>query len=233
VGSRDTVIALQREWVELGQRSGVTVESLSPLTIEVAFEAAVTRSVRLWTPIRGRLPEDLALSSELAVSPTTVAVRGPEGRIRGLDSLPLMPFDLGAVRESGAFTLQVDTSGLAGATVQPASVMVGVRVEPMVERVLDNVVVHADAPAGEPRAVASPAAIQIRLEGASTLVTAMDLSLLRISVAPESLRGLAPNETRRVPLTVEGLPPLVVAFPASDVVTVRRAGGQPSGGGGR
>ena len=233
VGSRDTVIALQREWVELGQRTGVTVESVSPLTIQVAFEAAVTRSVRLWTPIQGMLPANLALSSDLAISPTTVAVRGPEGRIRGIDSLPLVPFDFGAVRGSGAFTLAVDTSGLAGATVEPASVMVGVRVEAMVERVLDEMVVHADAPTGEPRAVVSPASMQVRLAGASTLVTAMDLSRLRLSVPSESLRGLAPNETRRVPVSVDGLPPLVVAYPASDVVTVRRAGGPPSGGGGR
>jgi hypothetical protein len=109
--------------------------------------------------------------------------------------------------------------------------MVGIRVEPMVERVLENILVHAEAPAGEPRAVVSPSSVQIRLLGASTLVTAMDVSLMRVSVAPESLRGLEPNEARRVPLTVDGLPPLVVAYPPSDVVTVRRAA-DPAGGGG-
>lgn len=232
VGSRDTVIALQREWVDLGQRSGVTVESVTPLTIEVSFEPATTRSVRLWTPTRGALPDNLAFSSELAISPTTVDVRGPQARVLELDSIPLLPLDLGAIRESGAFTLQVDTSGLGGASVRPSSVLVGVRVESVVERTLDAMEVRADAPAGEPRAVVMPSTIQLRLVGASTLVTAMDLSLVRVSVPPESLRDLAAGETRRVSLVVDGVPPLVAAYPETDVVTARRAGPQPGGGGG-
>ena len=36
VGSQDTVIVLRREWVELGQRSGLSVESMSPSTIRGA-----------------------------------------------------------------------------------------------------------------------------------------------------------------------------------------------------
>jgi len=232
VGSRDTVIALQREWVDLGQRAGVTVESLSPLTIEVGFEPATTRSVRVWTPVRGRLPESLALSSPLAISPTTVDVRGPLGQVRDLDSIPLVSLDLDGVRESGSFELAIDTAGLGGATVRPASVMVGVRVEPIVERMLEAVAVRAEAPAGEPRAVVTPATVQLRLEGASTLVTGIDLSLVRIVVRPEALRDLATGETRRVPLAVEGVPPLVAAYPEVDAVTARRAGGAPGGGGG-
>ena len=47
VGSRDTIIALQREWVNLGERAGVTVESVSPLTVSMAFEPAVARNVDL------------------------------------------------------------------------------------------------------------------------------------------------------------------------------------------
>ncbi|MEQ1856494.1 MAG: hypothetical protein ABL963_08490, partial [Longimicrobiales bacterium] len=212
VGSRDSVIALRPEWVDLGQRSGVTVESVSPLTIEVSFEPAQVRSVRLWTPLSGRLPANLALSNPLVFSPTMVDVRGPQSRVRTLDSIALVPLDLGQVRESGAFTLAVDTAGLGGASVQPASVMVGVRVEPIVERVLDSVAVHADAPAGEPRAVVTPARIQLRLEGASTLVTGLDLTAVRVIVSPEALRGLAPGESRRVPLTVEGVPLLIAAY---------------------
>jgi len=233
VGSRDTVIELQREWVDLGQRAGVTVESLSPLTIEVSFEPSTTRNVRVWTPLRGRLPASLALSSPLATSPTTVEVRGPQSRVRGLDSIPLVPLDLDAVRESGAFSLAVDTAGLGGATVQPATVMVGVRVEPVVERVLEDVEVHADAPSGSPRAAVMPATVQLRLEGASSLVTSVDPSLLRVTVSAEALRDLAVGETRRVPLAVEGVPPLVAAYPETDAVTARRASAPAGGGGSR
>jgi len=226
VGSRDSVIALQTDWVDVGQRSGVTVESVSPRTVTVTFEPAVARNVRLWAPLRGRLPADLALSSPLAFSPTTVELRGAESRVRGRDSIPLLPLDLDAVRESGALTLAVDTTGLGGASLHPASVLVGVRVEPLVVRLLEGVEVNADAPTGEPRAVVTPANMQLRLEGASTLVTSLDLTLVRIVVSPDALRDLAAGEARRVPVRVEGLPPLIQAYPESDVVTVRRAGGQ-------
>jgi hypothetical protein len=226
VGARDSVIALQTDWVDVGQRSGVTVESVSPRTITVTFEPAVARNLRLWAPLRGRLPADLALSSPLAFSPTAVEVRGAESRMRGRDSIPLVPLDLEAIRESGALMLGVDTTGLGGASIHPASVLVGVRVEPLVVRLLEGVEVSADVPSGEPRAVATPATMQLRLEGASTLVTSLDLTMVSVVVAPDALRNLAPGEVRRVPVRVEGLPPLIQAYPESDAVTVRRAGGQ-------
>lgn len=53
VGSRDTIIAVQRDWVQLGQRPGVTVESVSPATVRVSFEQAVTRSLPLALRVRG------------------------------------------------------------------------------------------------------------------------------------------------------------------------------------
>jgi hypothetical protein len=142
----------------------------------------------------------------------------------------LTPLDLGSVNESGSFSLPVDTAGLRGAVVRPASVSVMLRVEPMVERVMEQVVVEAEAPSGEPSITVTPSTLQLRLEGPSTLVTAVDVSRLRVSVDPESLRGLQPGEMRRVRIRVEGVPPLVRAFLSSDVATARRAEGSPGGG---
>jgi hypothetical protein len=104
-------------------------------------------------------------------------------------------------------------------------------VEPLVERVFESVAVRAEAPAGEPRIVITPAAVQLRLAGASTLVGGVDLSLVRLAVDPESLRGLERGEMRRVRVGIDGVPPLVTAVLSSDVVTARRADA-PSGGGG-
>jgi hypothetical protein len=116
--------------------------------------------------------------------------------------------------------------------VRPASVSVTLRVEPMVERVMENVAVEAEAPAGEPSITVTPSSLQLRLEGPSTLVTAVDVARLRVSVDPESLRGLQPGEMRRVRIRVEGVPPLVRAFLSSDVATARRAETPPGGGAG-
>ena len=230
VGSRDTIIALQREWVDLGGRSRVTVEAVSPLTARLSFEPAVARNVHVAVPLRGDLPDEIALATVPELTPAVVVVRGPESRIMGLDTVQLVPLDLGSVRQSGAFSLAVDTTGLHGAVVRPAVVTVTMRVEPLVERVIENVSVRADPPNGDSITL-MPATVQLRLEGPSTLVTAVDFSRVGVSVDPESLRGLQPGETRRVRIRVEGVPPLVRAFLSSDVATVRRAD-PPAGGGG-
>lgn len=232
VGSRDTIVALQREWVDLGGRSRVTVEGVSPLTARMEFEPAVERNVDVSIPVRGELPGDVALASVPVARPSTVVVRGPESRIMGLDSIRLVPLDLASVDESGSFPLAVDTVGLRGAVVRPATVIVEVRVEPMVERVIENVPVSAEPPPGQPDVLLTPATVQLRLEGPSTLVTSLAISRIAVSVDPEALRGLEPGEMRRVRIQVEGVPPLVSAFLSSEVATARRADGPPGGGGG-
>ncbi len=223
VGSRDTVIALQREWVRLGQGAGVTVESLSPPMVSLSLEPAVSKTVPLAMRVRGELPSSLSLSSALGMTPESVRVRGPQSEIEGLDSLPLVPFDLGRVRESGAFLVSVDTAGLTGASVDPSEATLGVRVEPTEERVIPDIAVDADAGPGVPPVLVEPSSVQVRLVGARTLVTSMDLSLLRVSIAPGSLRGLQAGESRLVRIEVEGVPPLITASPATEMVSVRLA----------
>jgi len=228
VGSRDTIIALQRDWVQLGQRPGLTVESISPVTLQVSFEQAVSRTIPVALTVEGVLSTDLALSSELRISPESVLVRGPEGRLERLDSIPLRPLDLRRVGESDIFTLAVDTTGLAIASVVPTEVMVAVRVEPMLVRVMDDVVIEPDVRAAGVTVVVEPPSVRLRLSGARTLVTAMDLTLLRVSVSADDLRGITDGEERLARLQVEGVPALVTAQPSTEIVTVRRAA-DPSG----
>ncbi len=223
VGSQDTLIVLRREWVELGQRSGLSVESMSPSTIRVSFEEAQTRLVPVASRLVGRVRDHLALAAPVEVSPQIVRVRGPRSRVEGLDSLRLEAFDLSDVARSGAFTVSVDTTGLLGASVVPNTATIGVRVEDMIERVLDGITVQAIADPGEDQVVADPSVIQVRLVGARTLVTSLDPERLRVWVPPEYVQGLAPGEERVVNVRIEGVPALVTAIPGTDRVTVRRA----------
>ena len=223
VGSQDTLIVLRREWVELGQRSGLSVESMSPSTIRVSFEEAQTRLVPVASRLVGRVRDHLALAAPVEVSPQIVRVRGPRSRVEGLDSLRLEAFDLSDVARSGAFTVSVDTTGLLGASVVPTTATIGVRVEDMIERVLDGITVQAIADPGEDQVVADPSVIQVRLVGARTLVTSLDPERLRVWVLPEYVQGMAPGEERVVNVRIEGVPALVTAIPGTDRVTVRRA----------
>jgi YbbR domain-containing protein len=233
VGSRDTTVTLRREWVQLGQRSGLTVESVSPASVRISFEPARTRLVPLAARLVGSVGDRLALASEIEVSPQLVRVRGPESRMEGLDSLPLMPFDLSAIQRSGAFTVAVDTAGMLGASVVPPLATLGVRVEDVIERVL-TVSVRADAAAGEEEVLAEPALVQVRLVGGRSRVTAVDTDRLIARVAPELLQGMTTGEERIVPLRLEGVPSGVTAVSLTDRVRVRRAidgGGGPRPGG--
>ena len=151
--------------------------------------------------------------------------------MEGLDSVPLVPFDLSAVQRSGAFTVAIDTIGLLGASVVPPLATLGVRVEDVVERVL-SVSVRADVRLGEEEVVADPGSVQVRLVGGRSRVTALDTDRLVLVVAPELLQGMAAGEERIVPLRLDGVPSGVTAVPLVDRVRVRRAideGGGPRG----
>jgi len=231
VGSLDTLVALRREWLQLGQRSGVTVESISPPDVRISFEPARTRLVPVSARLVGRIRDHLALASDISVSPRLVRVRGPESRMAGLDSVPLAPFDLSEISRSGAFTVPVDTSGLLGASVLPQTATVDIRVEELVERVLDDIPVEVESQPGEDEVVVEPATIPVRLAGARSLVTALDPSRLRVWVPGALLEGMEPGEERLVRVRVDGVPALVTAVPGVERVTALRAADQvpPSG----
>jgi YbbR-like protein len=229
VGSRDTTVTLRREWVDLGQGTRLTVESLSPANVQISLERALTRVLPISMRLQGMVRRPLALASRVGLNPAVVRVRGPESRLVGLDSIPLEPFDLSSVTQSGIFTVAVDTAGLVGARVVPSSATLGVRVEDRVERVLHGLTVQAAPESGVDDVVIDPAVIEVRLSGARTLVAAVDPSFLRVWIAPELLRGLAPGEERMVPLQVEGVPDLVEAALVTEMALARRPA-RPSGG---
>jgi hypothetical protein len=223
VSSRDTVVTLRREWVEAASRAGVTVESVLPTTLALSFEPAVTRLVPVAPRLQGQVPDGLALLGDVTANPQFVRVRGPESRVSVLDSIGLRGFDLGSVRESGVYTVLVDTAGLLGGGAQPARVSLGIRIEEMVERVLPAVAVTVDAGEGQPELVADPASVQVRITGPRSLVTGFDAGAVRGEVAGELLLGMATGEVRRVPIRIEGVPQGLEAEPLVGSVAVRRA----------
>ncbi|MCG6989857.1 MAG: hypothetical protein LJF06_16990 [Gemmatimonadetes bacterium] len=228
VGSNDTTVTLHRDWVELGNDRGISVESVTPPSVHIAFESAVSRAVPLALEVKGALPERLALASPIGLNPQLVRVRGPASRVEGLDSIPLKPLDLSRVNASGVFEVQVDTTGLGGGRVTPPTATVGVRVDEKIERTLSGVPVLLQAATGDPTLSVAPDTISVTLRGARTLVDAVNAGDLGAWVTSELVKGMAKGEERHVPVRIEGVPDLVSAQPATDMVTVRRA---PAGGG--
>lgn len=223
VGSRDTLVTLRRDWVVLGEGSSLAVESVYPSAVRVHFEPAVARMVPIALRTTGSLSSRLALASPIGVTPQLARVRGPSERVETLDSVLLRPLQLREVRGSGVVELAMDSVGVAGLRVSPATVTVGIRVEERLERTLSGIEVQAQAGYGRSALTVTPASVEVVLVGARTLLTAVDPQDVRAWVDPELLRDMAPGEERRVPYRVEGIPALVALDLPHEFVVVRRA----------
>jgi YbbR domain-containing protein len=222
VGSSDTLVTLRRDWVELGDGRGISVESVSPSAVHLSFERAMSRTVPLTLRFKGQLPDRWARASPWGLNPQVARVRGPASRVKGVDSLPLEPLDLSRIRSSGVFEVAVDTAGLGGGRVTPPTATLAVRVEEKVERVLTGIPVIIQPADGEPEMSVEPASVAVTLQGARTLVNAVVPADLQAWVASELVHGLVVGEERRVHVRIEGVPDLVSARADSEVVTVRR-----------
>lgn len=223
VGVPDTLVTLRRDWVELGPGSRLNVDALSPSSVRISFEHAVTRVVPIALRTSGHLPSDLALASPIGLTPLTARVRGPAGRLELLDSVLLRTLQLPDVTTSGVIEVAVDTAGLHGILVSPAVATVGIRVEERAQRVLTGIPVIVQG--GLPRGVltVTPESVDVILSGARTLLAAVEPLDVRAWVDPDLLEGMAPGEERRVPVSVEGVSPLVSVEVSGEDVTVRRA----------
>ena len=223
VGTPDTSVFLDRDWVELGQSTGLTVEFIAPAMIEIVFEPTMTRTLPIATRVYGDLRDNLALASSVGLAPVTARVRGSESQISELDSIRLERFDLATVEKSGVFSVAVDTASLSGAYVFPDVVTMGLNVEDDIERILQGFSVQFDAERVGADVTIEPVVVQVRFSGPRSLVNTLDPSLLRVWVSPEDLQGILPGEERRVPLRLEGIPEFVTAVPETSAVTARRA----------
>jgi hypothetical protein len=225
VTSADTVVQLRRDWVVLGS-TGVVVEDIAPATVRLALQPTLTATVPLRVATRGTLPGTLALSTPVALDPPTVSVRGPAHRVRGLDSVSVGPLDLGDLSESGVHPLPVDTTGLGDLAVEPLAAAAVVHLEPAVERMLSEVPVVVEVPsdggASSAAFVVAPAAIEVRLSGARTPVSAAREEDVRAVVPWEAARAVPPGEARVLPIELHGVPALVRAFSEADSVRVER-----------
>ena len=225
VAGEDMVIALQASWIPVDGYRGVIVEDILPSTVHVHLDHMARASVPVRVTTRGSLPEHLALTRSVSVTPSAVRVSGPASLVQQLDSLDIVPVDLSEVDERGAVQATVDTTGLARLTVTPSQITVRIPVEESIDRVFASVRVLADTGADEGAGgvlQVLPATIRLTLRGARTQVSNLDPRRLRVVVPSTELIGLGVAEERRVPIVVEGLPSYMSVSAAVDTVVVRR-----------
>lgn len=223
VTGSDTTVVLRREWVRIDDAPGVVVEDIEPAAVRLSFEPIESAAIPIVPLTRGSLPESLALAAPVSTNPRVARLSGPRSRIQAVDSARLAAVDLARFREPGTHRLQlpVDTAGLSDLLVAPTSASVTVLVEERVERLLEEVEVRTEGPAG---LTVDPTTITVSLQGARTLVEGTGADGVYATVALNVLEGL--DEARRVPVEIRGVPDLVQASAEPDSVTVR-PGGSP------
>lgn len=222
VAAGDTAIVLSREWVRMGNHPGVSIDDIQPSSIRISLD----RVASAWRPVaprtRGVLPSDLVLARDPTSEPASVRILGPAGRVEEMDSIRLLPVDLGGIRGDQAVRVAVDTSGFGRVRVSPDTVTLRFPVEAPAERILTNVPLEL-LPEGVLSDVELPeTTVSVVLRGAREAVESVAPDDLRAVVDVVGLLELEPGEAMEVPVRVEGLPPLVTARSNPERVGVRR-----------
>jgi YbbR domain-containing protein len=223
VSESDTVVVLQKGWIPTQGFPGIQVEDIVPSTVRLHLEREQTRMIPVRISTRGQIPDGLALTRAMGLTPDAVRVTGPESIVETLDTLDILPADLELLTIDGVIEAFVDTTGFQGLSIVPERVSLGVPVEESLSRVLPGVPVQAASVALGGQVEVIPATVELSLNGARTPVSAVTVEGLRVFVPIYALQGLAPTEERRVPILVEGIPSFVSASISVDTVTVRGA----------
>ncbi len=222
VSDEEMVIPLQPGWVPVDGYRGVLVEDIVPSAINVHLERLTTRTIPVRVSTRGELPEDLALTRALSLTPNRVRVSGPASLVESLDTLDIVPVALNDVGEQTTVETVVDTTGMGGATFAPYVLRLGIPAEESIERVIEGVPVMVAPVLGGGRIEVFPEAVQVLVTGARSRVSGMEAEFLRAVVPAYALGDLGVVEERRVPIVVEGAPSYVSVVPGTDTVAVRR-----------
>ena len=221
----DTVLTLVPDWVTDVDRSSVTIENFRPSSVRLLLERNKEEEIPVTVRLTGELPDSLALVAEPRANLLFTGVRGAASAVDALETVFLLPFDLGGVTGSGRFEVALDTTGLGGLVVSPMSATLTVEVAPMRSRVL---ALPVEWPGAGADLALDPAVVNVTLYGAETLLDAVDPAATRVVVdgAAEAVRSaVEENGEARVPLRLTGVPARVRGEIGADSVTVRGTGG--------
>lgn len=223
VGSPDTTVVLQRHWVRLQDRPGVTVEEIQPTTVRLALEPIHRAELPPALRFEGELAEQLALADRPSVTPAQLRAFGPESRMAGLDSVPMLPLDLTGIEATGVHIVQVDSAALAGVQVQPMQAEVEVRVADRVERLVGGIPITLELDDWEEFYEVVPEDGSILVRGARDRVDAVDATTLQlVATVEDDDLPQEPGDEVTGTLRVVGPPEFVTAEPELDEVTIRR-----------
>ncbi len=181
---------------------GLSVVSIAPSAVRVAFDKRVEKTVEV-TPVTGGRPEHGYVVTEQKVVPAAVRVRGGERLLAALTAVRTHEVSVQGKAES--FNAQIDLALPAGVETDPGlRVTVSVRIdEELVTKRLPGVPVAIRGEGVDPaRWAVEPAQIEVTLTGALLAIEKAKGKLapyVRLTPADKGARG--------VEVTIDGIPP--------------------------
>ena len=94
VGSADTTLVINRDWVRLQGIEGVIVEAVEPAAVSIAFEPMVAVEVRVEPAVSGSPRDGWMLAAPPTADPPSIRVMGPASKVGELRTIPLDSLDL-------------------------------------------------------------------------------------------------------------------------------------------
>jgi hypothetical protein len=184
---------------------GLSLTTISPRTVRVAFEERVERPVEVIPTVAGR-PKHGYVVGRLTMDPATVMVTGAEGDFRSLTGVRTREIRVDGRAESFVATTElVLPEGIETSSGDP-TVTVQVTIEDQLEtRRLGRLAVRVVGDGVDPIAVlADPPAVEVSLTGT---VRAVDDAVEKSIVPTVHITAADVAKRRVVPVTVLGLPP--------------------------
>lgn len=180
--------------------SGLSVTSINPRSVHVAFDKRVDKVVEVTAAVSGR-PQHGYMVAEIKPIPTTIKLRGAEGTLSALSAIRTREISLEG--HSELFTTETEVVPPAGVDVV-GNVEVAVQIhidEELVARKLPGLTVVAKGEGDVSRWRITPPQVDVALTGAL-----LAIEKARSSIAP--VVKLTPDlRAREVEVTIEGLPP--------------------------
>jgi YbbR domain-containing protein len=181
---------------------GITVISISPSTVKVAFDKRVEKVVEVVPAIAGR-PQHGYVVAAIKTSPPTIKVRGGEHDLAKLTSIKTADVSLDGRIES--FEDLYELAAPEGVTFDPTQrISVNVRIEEeLVTRKLPDLVVTVRGDGVDPmKWMIAPTHVDVTLTGSRLAV-----EKTKDSMTPIVKLTAADTKPREVEVTIDGLPP--------------------------
>lgn len=163
----------------------VSVLTLDPPEVELAFENIEERDVRVEVPQLGLLSKELLLV-DIALDPAAVTVKGPQSEVRQLRSIATEPLDLREIQESETVSLRLRKPGaLSSVSAESVSARVSVEKRP-VERQFVARPVELRLSGDSKWVKVNPAAVTVVLSGDPAALAEIDQAEVLPFIKPKS-----------------------------------------------